>query len=446
MINILFVAWEFPPLTAGGVQRPLYFVKYLREFGINPIVITVPASGGKFGKEDHILMEEIPDNTPIEKIDCEFKNHSYLNKFTKWVDYYFSLVEKHGEAWETFIKSAMPGLVEKYKPKAIYVTIPPFSMAPLWVSIGKQYKLPVLLDFRDAWSQWVNSPYATRFHYKALVRLENKCINSASALICTSRQIADDLKRIHPKLQEEKIVVITNGFDRELRTWQPVTPQKKSGKFIIGYVGSFYYAPQAMEDMFKPWWKKPVHRMLQYTPHKENWLYRTPYFLFRSLDLLFKKYPDYKNSTLIRFAGIKPDWIDAQINLMGLQENCEFVGHLNFNEVIKFEEDCDALLITSSKVIGGRDYSIAGKTYEYFTIGKPIIAFVTEGAQKDILQPSGMSILCNPDDTEGSAGLLKSLFDGEISLQPDHEYLKQFKRKNLTEQLAGMIRKIVVNN
>jgi hypothetical protein len=82
MINVLFVAWEFPPLTAGGVQRPLYFVKYLKEFGINPIVVTVPESGGVLGKEDQFLLKEIPENTEVVRIECEFKNHSYLNKIT----------------------------------------------------------------------------------------------------------------------------------------------------------------------------------------------------------------------------------------------------------------------------------------------------------------------------------------------------------------------------
>ena len=38
MRNVFFIAYEFPPLNVGGSQRPLKFVKYLREFGINPIV------------------------------------------------------------------------------------------------------------------------------------------------------------------------------------------------------------------------------------------------------------------------------------------------------------------------------------------------------------------------------------------------------------------------
>ena len=41
MINILFIAFEFPPLSRGGVHRPLAFLKYLPESGINPVVITL---------------------------------------------------------------------------------------------------------------------------------------------------------------------------------------------------------------------------------------------------------------------------------------------------------------------------------------------------------------------------------------------------------------------
>jgi glycosyltransferase involved in cell wall biosynthesis len=424
----------------------LYFVKYLKEFGINPIVVTVPESGGALGKEDQFLLKELPENTDVVRIECFFKNHSYLNKITEWVDTYFSLVEKHGEAWLPFIKKAMPGLIDKYKPATIYVTIPPFSMAPLWVSIGKKYKLPVILDFRDGWSQWVSSPYASRVHYKALLSLEARCINNAAAVICTSNEIANDLKQVHAKLKQDKITVITNGFDRQINTWKGLHVNKADGKFVIGYVGSFYYSPESMDDMFKPWWKKPIHRMLQYSPRKEDWKYRSPYFFFRAVAALISSNPEYKDKLIIRFAGIKPDWISDQIATFGLEQNCEFVGFLKYDEVIGFQQNCDALLITSSKVINGRDYSIAGKTFDYFTIAKPILAFVCEGAQKDILEPSGICVVCNPDEPVESAKKVKSLMEGAINLKPSVNYIEQFRRRNLTEKLATVIKNASTKN
>ncbi len=39
--KVLFIAYLFPPVGGGGVQRSSKFVKYLPEFGWQPLVLTV---------------------------------------------------------------------------------------------------------------------------------------------------------------------------------------------------------------------------------------------------------------------------------------------------------------------------------------------------------------------------------------------------------------------
>jgi hypothetical protein len=41
MKSVLVIAHDFPPFGGGGVLRVFKFVKYLSEFGWNPIVLTV---------------------------------------------------------------------------------------------------------------------------------------------------------------------------------------------------------------------------------------------------------------------------------------------------------------------------------------------------------------------------------------------------------------------
>ncbi|MCS4471994.1 hypothetical protein JQ032_01445 [Clostridium botulinum] len=41
MKKVLIIAYYFPPLGWSGVQRTLKFVKYLKDFGWQPIVVTV---------------------------------------------------------------------------------------------------------------------------------------------------------------------------------------------------------------------------------------------------------------------------------------------------------------------------------------------------------------------------------------------------------------------
>lgn len=179
--------------------------------------------------------------------------------------------------------------------------------------------------------------------------------------------------------------------------------------------------------------------MLQYAPRREDWLYRSPYFFFKAVRRLFELRPALKPRVRLRFAGHKPDWIDAQVHEFGLADNVEFLGFLTHDAVLDFQRTCDALLVTSSKVLGGQDYSIAGKTFEYFTFRKPIIGFVTAGAQKDELSQSGMALICDPDDTDAAATSLADLIDGRVSFPPDAAFLAQRHRRHLTRQLASLL-------
>ena len=166
--NILFVAFEFPPLGGGGVQRSIKFTKYLSEFGINPIVITVEKEDCKKLMPNHqldfFLEKELSNDLVIERIHCDSYTPS-SNKFKNWFDLYFSISEVFKKTWKPHLEKRLPEIIDKYKPEAIYVTIPPFAMATLWRKLLTPYNIPVIFDFRDAWSQWCVNVNGSYLHY-----------------------------------------------------------------------------------------------------------------------------------------------------------------------------------------------------------------------------------------------------------------------------------------
>lgn len=440
------MAFEFPPLASGGVQRSLYFVKYLPENGIRPIVITPEEEDLKHifhhGQVDHSLMKELDPATVIERVHCEVRKNP-SNPIAKWMKMFFSVTENFKTTWRPSLDQRLPGILQTYDPKAIYVTIPPFAMVPLWLDILAKYPLPLIIDFRDAWSQWAIAPNGTYFHYLSKLKMERSVLEKAAAVLVSSEQTRQDLLRIHKGIPGSKIEVITNGYDGDIEVPASLRIQK-DGKLIIGYVGNFYYAPEARAEIFKPWWKKKPHRMLNYIPRQEDWLYRSPYFFFRALRHLLDQQPLWKQRIEVHFAGHQPGWLKQQIQEFGLEDICHHTGYLKHEDVLLFQRNCQMLLITSSKVLGGQDYSIAGKTFEYFSIGKPILAFVCNGAQKDLLMKSGMALICDPDDTPSAAGNLQRMLEGETVLHPDAEYIHQFNRRVLTKKLSAVIRKIQI--
>src|SRR5512132_3440110 len=63
--KLLVIAYFFPPSGSVGVYRTLKFVKYLPEFGWEPVVLTV--SNGKFPVYDESLLKLIPAGVEVHR-------------------------------------------------------------------------------------------------------------------------------------------------------------------------------------------------------------------------------------------------------------------------------------------------------------------------------------------------------------------------------------------
>ena len=315
-------------------------------------------------------------------------------------------------------------------------------MAPLAVELAQRSGLPLILDFRDNWSQWCCSPQPSWVHYQLTLRRERACLDAASAVVGVTRQLVEDLKRVHPGIPPEKFHVVANGYDASLKEDLPKCAPRGEQPFVIGYVGSFYYTPETRAALLGPWWQRAPHRWLQYAPRREDWLYRSPFFFFRALRQLLGERPDLRSLVKVRFVGDTPAWLRAQVEEFGLTDVVEHLGRMSHRACLEFQASCDALLATSAKVIGGRDYCIAGKTFEYVASQVPIIAFVTEGEQRDFLMASGLALVCDADEPEAGARGLADLIEGRFLPAPNLPFLHRFHRRETARQMAELVRQV----
>ena len=65
MKKVLIITYYWPPSGGGGVQRWLKFVKYLAEFGWEPIIYT--PEDPDFELEDMSLLEDVPKGLKVLK-------------------------------------------------------------------------------------------------------------------------------------------------------------------------------------------------------------------------------------------------------------------------------------------------------------------------------------------------------------------------------------------
>jgi len=439
MTNVLFIAFEFPPLVRGGVHRPLAFSQHFARFGINPIVITLDKGSYAHTFDvygvDEMLAGKI--NKDITVISVPADKPRQRSRVKEFYSIYFSILGNEVKYWKDNFYRAVDKAVKEYSPRAILVTVPPFSALELAATVAKKYNLPLISDFRDAFSQWRATPYGSFGHYLKTLQVERKYLKASDAIVATSRQTLDDFRRLHPGVEADRFHYIPNGYSGELDSWKPLDPGRD--QFVIGYVGSFYYSPEAREQMLQPWWKKKGHRMLQYIPMKQDWLYRSPWFFFRALQRLNEQNPGLGRRISVKFAGKTPPWLIGMIESFGLKDQVTLMGEVPHHRSLEFQRECDALLITSAKQLGGRDYSIAGKTFEYLQIQRPVVAFVCDGAQKDLLEEAGTALICDPDDPEQAVSQLAEFFGGRTVFTPNYSFLNTLTRAELTHQMSDLI-------
>ena len=448
MENIIFIAYEFAPYNIAGAFRSMFFVKHLRKFGINPIVVCLsPDSLPEVVEEysiDQTMLDEIPKDIEVRPLHSSNILDLYTTKIKRFTNMYFELHGgKESEHWEPSFSASIANIVSKSNPKAIYVTVPPFSMLQCAYRASIKYNLPLIIDSRDHWLGWRTTPFASYLHYYFTKKMEEKYFKHAKAIIGPTPEVIAGMLKYHPHISPKKFKLIYNGFEGTRTDWELPKSNPSQPKITIGYVGSFYFDPRARESMLAPWYKRKPTRLLHYRIYKEDYLYRSPYFFFKAISHLFHSNPTFKEKIEIKFIGTIPNWLPKMVAEFDLEQNCLLLGQLSKDASWKFQQSCDYLLVTSSKIIDGRAYTIASKTYEYFKNGKPVIGFVPEGSQKDIILKSGLGIVCDPDNILESKNQLLQLFEGKTKLFPNVNFLTSFSREQQANQLATIIHETI---
>ncbi len=438
--KVLFIAYLFPPVGGGGVQRSSKFVKYLPEFGWQPLVLTVKEPYDFY--RDDSLMKDLGDDVkvyrtfsiePMKWIRILLKNKSKkklksANKLTQPLKKSlkpaflvklktYLLVPDNEILWLPFAVWKGMRIIKRERPLIIYSTASPYTDHLIALILAKLSGLPWVADFRDPWVDRANFP---RNRWRLFIdrKLEKRVLKSADHIIATTSLIAERFKDLHP---QGKFTVITNGYDEEdFIDMQKLKPPE--GEFRITYTGIF----------------------------NEQ---RNPKKVFQALRELIDCRDDFNNKIRIRIIGQLDNPGDFEnINYfrqIGLDQYSELIEYQPHHQVISEMHQSTVLLLLIGDYLF-EEVILPGKIFEYLRAGRPIFAVVPpEGLAADIIRStnSGLDVSNKSVDDikEGISKMFDLYMKDKLEKSFEGSGIEQYGRRNLTEKLVDVLNNVVLS-
>ncbi len=429
LLNVLVIAYYFPPMGLSGVQRTLKFVKYLPEFGWRPIVLT--ADETPYYAHDESLLEELSpliesgqvrivrtaeSGAPATRVA---KKEGKVLKLPKaWYQRLRSKVIQtvlqpdSRIKWKKFALAEAEKIFAEEQIDAIFSTAPPYTDFLIANELRKKHDVPYLMDYRDAWvANPVLNFYATPFHKAYASKLEDMCLRGSSAITVASRRMKEVVLARYNFLSHEEVTIVTHGYDVEdiAAAWEIADKYRKPEKFLVTYGGAFYVG-------------------------------RTPQPMFDAVRLAMSIEPRLKDDLELVFAGILQKEYLRSADKIGLTQNIVSTGYLPHRENIALLLASDVLWMTMSD-----DLSAPGKLYEYFGTGRPILGLVPrQSVAEKLLVEYGAGVVAEPRNVKQIADALLGLYrqwkSKSLPQEVNIPFVRSFNRRELTKEIARQLR------
>jgi glycosyltransferase involved in cell wall biosynthesis len=209
-------------------------VKYFREFGIEPIVLTVDPEFATFPNYDYSLLKEIPEGIEIHTTQASSpfelykkvrkkdapqagfsgeKKTGLVDKVMRFIRGNFFIPDAR-VGWNKFALEKAKELIQQHNIDSIVTTSPPHSTQLIGLQLKQEFNLHWLADLRDPWTEiyYNQELFRTAFAKRKDYKFEQTCLKNADKIVVVS----EDIKRHFGAKRKEildKIHVIPNGFD-----------------------------------------------------------------------------------------------------------------------------------------------------------------------------------------------------------------------------------------
>ncbi|MCX6557983.1 MAG: glycosyltransferase [Candidatus Aminicenantes bacterium] len=213
-MNILLVAYYFPPLVSGGSQRPARMHRHLARLG-NQVTVLAPS----YTQTDLAGPDLIRVYDPSHNLDrrglhrlqwfCRRLPVEISNRFGRYSSIYLR--------WQQEVLRRADAILATARPELILATYPPVESLEIGLRLAQLARVPLVADFRDGLLfEPVEAKRLDRFAClrRRYERIEAEVVAKAAALITVSPYLS---AYFESRYGPGNVSTIPNGYDEDDR-------------------------------------------------------------------------------------------------------------------------------------------------------------------------------------------------------------------------------------
>lgn len=386
--SVLFIAYDFPPGAGiGAGLRSAYFARYLPAFGWRPSVLALDS--GQAPQSDVV---RLASTTPWRR-PYEVTPYGWAHALRRWL-----AQAQHGP-WDL-----------------VYVSCPPFPQALAAAAYARRQRVPLVVDFRDAWSL---DPYQEGSRLKRLLyrflfpRLERRLLGATRLLLLNTPSALTAYQAAYPEVAA-RMAYLPNGFDEQaFADCQPLHGERRATMHLL-YAGRFGIGG------------------------------RSPQGLLQALD-----------AARARGCRLTLDIVGRQpAGVIPLIAEAESAGLVRTFDEVAYRRAIDMICAADGLVLiqapsSGDIQAVAGKTYDYLRSGRPIFVVAPPGDNLALIRAHAPAFESSSDTVTDMADGLERLYrrwlSGDLAggAQPAPAFVARYERRALTRELATHFDRLV---
>lgn len=429
--KVLIITYYWPPSGGSGVQRWLKFVKYLRDYGWEPIIYT--PENPENPSEDISLIKDVPEHLEVirrpilepysaykrfvgmkkhDKINAGFLQERQKPSFAESVSIWLRGNLFIPDARRFWIKPSVKYLRKYLRNShidAIVSTGPPHSMHLIADKLHSKTGIPWLADFRDPWTgiyfypQLKLTRLADRIHHK----LEKRILANADEVTVVSKQMLLEFKTLF----ERDYKLVTNGYDEA--DIFPLEADALDTHFSLAHIGTI----------------GPT---------------QNPTLLWKTIARIALENNEFAKHLQIKLIGKTDIRVFKDIAKYELESYLSKTDYIPHENVVREMQKSQVLMLFINNTPEGKGI-LTGKMFEYLATGRPILCIAAlDGDAPQLLQETNSGIAIDHQDEDGMYKYLMQIFDKyqKNTLQSKKDISKTYSRKALAGKIADILNDI----